>query len=98
MSDWTIDLDLPKGIFHCRGVKEVQWRVSCSGKGFHLRWTCSKTPCKLCDSIEWKYDDTLRHLRDKTYRKPYQRRVLWDRKGTRKAGPWHTIKRKEAQP
>lgn len=90
---YMIDLDLPKIILSCPGVTHgVLWRVSPSGKGFHLKWTCDIPDCGTCLATERIYDDQKRQERDQQ-RQPHQRRVLWDVKGGRKAGNWHHVQR-----
>lgn len=93
---FNADLDIVKEIFRwCRSVKRVQWRVSASGMGFHIRWTCTKKRyCLRCCAIEKRLDDPVRYLLDNVLRKPYQRRILWDKKGNKRAGTWVTVNRK----
>ena len=93
MRDYAIDADIVKNIMQCPGVSRVDWRISSSRKGFHFRWKCNKKNCRLCAHIERSLDDPSRYTRD-LKRQPHQRRVLWDRKGSRHAGTWHTIIRK----
>lgn len=88
--NYEIDLDIIKQIFYCHSVTSIQWRISSSGHGFHFRWTCNKTRCQHCSLIEKKLDDPKRYQHD-LKRAKHQRRILWDRKGGRKAKQWHTI-------
>lgn len=90
MRDYAIDADIIKNILRCSGVTRVDWRISASRKGFHFRWTCTKRNCRMCARIERLNDDPSHYLRDRK-RAPHQRRVLWDAKGSRHAGAWHTV-------
>jgi hypothetical protein len=88
--DYSIDLDVMKQILYCKGVKKLDWRISASGRGLHIIWTCSKRTCKRCSLLERQFDDPKRYNHDQ--RRPrHHRRILWGIKGGRKAGPWKTI-------
>lgn len=91
--DYSIDLDLGKMILACPGVKEVLYRLSASGRGFHFRWTCSKRWCKHCSRIEKEYDDVHRYRHDQQ-RPKANRRILWDKKGNRRAAEWLRMTKK----
>ena len=86
---YTVDLDLFKIV--TAHATRVQWRVSSSGLGLHLRWTCPhKGPCCICQRFQAALDDPRRRELDAT-RKPRRRGVLYTTKGNKKAGPWRTV-------
>ncbi len=91
MPEYSIDFDLPKHILSCEGVKEVFFRISASGRGFHFLWRCSKLRCKSCSELERKFDDQCRYNHDQK-RPKHHRRILWDSKGGQKAGDWGKLK------
>lgn len=95
MTDYSIDLDIIKQIFECKGVTRVDYRLSSSGKGFHFLWSCGKRTCKKCGAIERLLDDKARYRHDTRRPNPH-RRILWDRKGGRKAGPWKFVTKMQA--
>lgn len=98
MRRYTIDFDIFKMLRRCPAVERgdtcgelpIQWRLSPNRGGFHFVWWCPKKRCKICSRIEHKFDDPLRYRRDKN-RPPEERRVLWQSKGGRKAGKWHSV-------
>lgn len=90
MREYNVDLDLMKHALFCRGVRAVAWRLSASGRAMHIRWECSKRSCRHCAKLEKRFDDPRRWKRDRK-RPAHRRRILWDSKGGRRAGPWHTI-------
>ncbi len=96
MKDYSIDLDLIKQIFQCKGVTRVDYRLSSSRQGFHFLWTCNKKRCTHCSAIEELFDDPKRYRHD-LQRPRAHRRILWQSKGGNKAGQWKTVLKKEKQ-
>jgi len=96
MKEYSIDFDIIKEIFHCKGVNRVDYRLSSSGQAFHFIWTCIKRTCKHCRRLERKLDDPVRYNHDQ-HRPAHHRRILWDSKGGKKAGPWKSVHKKEKQ-
>lgn len=90
MKDYSVDFDFPKQVLMCKGVVEVQYRLSASGQGFHFWWKCIKRTCKRCAAMEKKYDDQKRYRHDQK-RPKANRRILWDKKGGRTASAWRKI-------
>lgn len=88
MRVYTVDLDLFKII--TAHAEDVRWRVSSSGLGLHVRWTCPFQSCTICQDYQADLDDPRRRKLDKQ-RKPRRRGVLYTTKGTRRAGPWHKV-------
>lgn len=93
-NEFTVDLDIFKIIFRtCPYVKSLHWRISANRGGFHFKWNCNRNRrCRRCEVLRSMFDDPIRNSLDR--RRPiHHRNVLWDQKGKRKSGPWHTIKK-----
>lgn len=86
---YTVDLDAFKPI--ARHVLFVEWRVSSSGLGFHFRWACPRRVCRRCKALEKNLNDSRRQEID-AKRPKRNRGVLFDRKGSKFAGQWHSVK------
>lgn len=87
---YTIDADIMKIILRCKTAVNIQWRLSSSGKGFHISWFCSKRSCVKCRAARKLFDDPRRHAHDQR-RKTFEGDILWDKKGTKEAGRWHKV-------
>jgi hypothetical protein len=96
MKRYTIDLDIFKQIFGCKGVSVISYRISANKGGLHILWYCDKKWCKHCSKIKKLYDDKTRYKADMKNRKPYERDILWDMKGKNKATLWKTFKNPES--
>lgn len=90
-------------ISHCSYFKELYWRESASGNGYHVRIECHKLQCPLCRLV---FDSDFRYMLDSTQRKPHQRNVLWRVKTYEKfgrtialnVGEWHRPVRRRLFP
>lgn len=90
---YNVDIDVMKHVIGCKHVIEdsIRWRVSASGLGFHVEWRCSKKFCQTCEVNQQRFDDPIRYMLDNAFREPNKRRILWDSKGGRPAGPWTKV-------
>ena len=93
MKTFSIDLDLFKLLAeHLEAVRagRLQWRISSSGLGLHIKWNCPLEHCEMCEQFRTKYDDPARRRMDRK-RTPRRRGVLYSEKRGRKAGKWRTV-------
>ncbi len=85
---FSCDIDIFKEIARCPSASDVQWRWSASGQGLHVKWECRKAGCRTCLRTQFRFDDSIRHGLDFSAREEKARRILWDRKGNKRAGSW----------
>ena len=79
----------------CNRVRRVEWRISASQNGYHIRVHCAGDGCDSCRLV---FDSPYRFAMDQR-RPQWTRDVLWDRKHYFKgggclgldAGEWETV-------
>lgn len=86
--------EILSSVSKCLRMRELFFRVSASGNGYHVRIECQAPG--MCDACRLAFDSDFRFMLDTLFRGEHQRNVLWRQKVYCKgenrmtgiAGPW----------